>query len=37
VILKVQFCANFDVEALCKKFPERLQQAVEAEGDRISP
>ena len=27
--------ANFDVEGLCKKLPERLQKVVDAEGDRI--
>ena len=29
--------ANFDVEGLCRKFPERLQLVVDAEGDRIKP
>ncbi len=26
---------HFDVEGLCRKFPERLQKVVDAEGDRI--
>ena len=29
--------ANFDVEGLCRKFPERVQLVVDAEGDRIKP
>ena len=29
--------ANYDVDGLCRKFPERLQKVVDAEGDRIKP
>ena len=27
---------NLDVDGLCKELPDRLQQVIDAEGDRIS-
>ena len=29
--------ANYDVEGLCRKLPERLQLLVDARGDRMKP
>ena len=28
---------NCDVEGLCRKFPKRIQDVVDAKGDRIKP
>ena len=27
--------SNYDVDGLCREFPQRLQMLVDAEGDRI--